>query len=110
MDPRSQFCHNPDCPTRGKVGEGNITVHSRKERRYRCRTCGKTFVGTKGTAMYRLHKPSELFSLVLVLISHGCPVQAAVAAFGLDERTVGDWLQKAGIHCEQVHRHLVRDI
>ncbi len=60
--------------------------------------------------MYRLHKPSELFFLVLVLLSHGCPVQAVVAAFGLDERTVADWLQKAGRHCEQVHKYLVRDV
>jgi hypothetical protein len=28
MDPQTQFCHNQDCPARGKVGEGNITIHS----------------------------------------------------------------------------------
>lgn len=49
MDPQRQFCHNPDCPDRGQVGRGNIGVLSRKERRYQCSTCGKTFVETKGT-------------------------------------------------------------
>lgn len=110
MDPRSQFCQNWECPARGQVGEGNIRVHSRKEKRYRCSSCGHTFAQTKGTAMYRLHKPMEMFFIVLVLLSHGCPVQAIVAAFGLDERTVADWLQKAGTHCEQVHQHRVKGV
>ncbi len=101
MDPRGQSRQNLECAARGKVGEGNIRIHSQKERRYRCRTCGRTFAETKGTAMYRLHKPSELFSLVLVLLSHGCPVQAIVAAFGLD---------KAGRHCQRVHEHLVKGV
>ena len=110
MDPRSVFCHNEGCPARGKVGQGNIRVHSWKEHRYRCGECGKTFAETRGTALYRLHKSSELFFLVLVLLSHGCPVQAVVAAFGLDERTVADWLGKAGAHCKQVHEQLVRHV
>ncbi|HMB02299.1 MAG TPA: hypothetical protein VKP69_01000 [Isosphaeraceae bacterium] len=46
MDPQTQFCHNPDCPARGSVGQGNIRIHSRKERRYRCTTCNKTFAAT----------------------------------------------------------------
>jgi hypothetical protein len=29
MDPRTQFCHNPDRPARGQVGQGNIRVHGR---------------------------------------------------------------------------------
>ncbi len=110
MGPQTAFCHNPECPASGKVGEGNIKVHSLKERRYRCETCGKAFAETKGTALYRLHKPVEVFCLVLTLLSHGCPVRAIVAAFGLDERTVSDWVGKAGKHCEAVHEHLVRDV
>ena len=43
MDPQAQFCHNPDCPARGQLGLGNIRVHSRTERRYRCTTCGSEF-------------------------------------------------------------------
>lgn len=45
--------------------------------------------------------------LVLTLLSHGCPTQAIVAAFGLDERTVARWLAGAGAHCQRVHEHLV---
>lgn len=45
--------------------------------------------------------------LVLALLSHGCPTQAIVAAFGLDERTVARWFVSAGQHCQRVHEHLV---
>jgi hypothetical protein len=41
--------------------------------------------------------------LVLTLLSHGCPVPAIVAAFGIDARTVAAWLAKAGKHGERVH-------
>lgn len=91
MDPRTQSCQNRGCAARGKLGGGNIRVRSRKERRYRCRSCGQTVAETEGTATYRLHRPSELYYLALVLLSHGCPVPAIVAAFGPDERTVADW-------------------
>ena len=65
------------------------------------------FAATRDTPFYRLHKPAELAVLVLTLLSHGCPTQAIVAAFGLDERTVARWLVGAGAHCQRVHEHLV---
>src|SRR5215216_3325555 len=88
MDPQHRFCHNAECPARGQTGQGNSTIHSRKEQRYKCERCGKTFAASTGTALYRLHKSPDLFALVVTLLSHGCPSQAIVAAFGLDERTV----------------------
>jgi hypothetical protein len=32
MDPRQQFCHNPDCSERGVVGGEIIVIHSRGRR------------------------------------------------------------------------------
>jgi transposase-like protein len=107
MDPRTQFCHNPDCPARGQPGLDNIRVHSRKERRYRCTTCDRTFAETRDTPLYRLKKPTELVILVLTLLCHGCPIQAIVAAFGLDERTVADWRDRSGRHGQRFHEHQV---
>jgi transposase-like protein len=107
MDPRAQFCHNPDCPARGQPGPGNIRVHSRKERRHRCTTCARTFAATRDTLLYRLKKPTGLVLIVLTLLCHGCPLQAIVAAFGLDERTVADWRDLAGRHGQRGHEHQV---
>jgi len=107
MNPQKVFCPNHACPARGKAGEGNITIHSRKDRRYRCRCCRKTFTHTYGTAVYGLKHAHDLFMLVVTLLAYGCPVQAIVVAFVLDERTVRDWLQRAGQHSQAVHEGLV---
>ena len=107
MDPHDVFCPNLDCPASGQTGEGNIGTHSKKEGRYRCRQCGKTFAATKGTAFYRLRTAKATVTLVVTLLANGCPLQAIVMAFGFDERTVADWQAKAGAHCQQVHEHLV---
>src|SRR3954466_11618006 len=107
MDPLAQFCHNPDCPARGQRGSGNIRIHSRKERRYLCSTCGRPFAATRDTPSYRLKKSLDLVTIVVTLLCHGCPVQAVVAAFGLDERTVADRRARAGRHGQRLHEHRV---
>jgi transposase-like protein len=108
MDPRTQFCHNHKCHARGKAGKGNIVIHSQKERRYKCTLCNATFSETKGTPFFRLKTAAEVVTIVLTLLCHGCPIQAIVAAFGFDERTVAGWLSRAGGHCQKVHEHLVQ--
>src|SRR5215204_6052686 len=40
-------------------------------------------------------------------LAYGCPVQAIVAAFGIDERTVARWQREAGSQCKRAHEHLV---
>jgi hypothetical protein len=35
-----------------------------------------------------LRKPTELIVVVVTLLAYGCPLQAIVHAYGLDERTV----------------------
>jgi transposase-like protein len=105
VDTKGVFCASPHCAGRGVRDGGNVKVHSHKQRRFRCLSCGKTFAATKGTPFFRLHKDQSLFPGVVTLLAHGCPVPAAVAAFGLDERTVADWQHKAGGHCRAAHRH-----
>lgn len=109
MNPQTQFCPNNDCPARGQIGKGNIKIHSRKENRYRCTQCQCTFSAKRGTALQGLKKSSELFEIVVTLLAHGCPIPAIVAAFKLDVRTVRSWLLKAGLHCEQVHEHMMQN-
>jgi hypothetical protein len=83
-------------------------VHSQAEQRYRCTTCGHTFAATTATPFYRLRTAADVVTLVLTLLSHGCPTQAIVAAFGVDERTVAAWVIRAGQHCQRVHPHVVQ--
>jgi transposase-like protein len=102
MRPELVVCPNSECGATGRIG-----VHSHKERRYICHACGKTFAETSGTPLYGLKHPLWLVIIVLALLSGGCPIPAIVFAFGLDERTVSDWHQKAGRHAKQVQEQLV---
>ncbi|MCZ7548665.1 MAG: hypothetical protein M5U11_05860 [Anaerolineales bacterium] len=86
MNPQTLFCPNMDCPARGHKGKGNIQVHSQKDQRCVCQVCGQTFTVTKGTIFYRLRHAPGLVIQVLILLAYGCPIQAIVRAFGLDER------------------------
>ena len=107
MNPQEEFCPNMECPDRGKIGNGNIVCHSQKEKRCRCKTCGKTFSVRKGTALYGIKKDAKLFVMVVTLLAFGCPVQAIVMAIGLDERTVRTWWLKSGEQSERVHESVI---
>jgi hypothetical protein len=55
-----------------------------------------------------LRKPKALIVIVVTLLAYGCPIQAIVQAFGLDERTVASWRDRAGKHCQEVHQTVVQ--
>ena len=108
MNPQPSFCPHLACPSRGKTHDGNLRVHHSLENRWKCRVCDTTFSGRKGTPFYRLKHDLDRVVTVLTLLAHGCPLQAIVTAFELDERTVADWQRRAGEHCQQVHEAVVQ--
>src|SRR2546422_8288336 len=71
MDPTTVFCPNLACSARGQTGQGNIGIHSQKEKRFLCTACRKTFTTTTGTALYRLRTAADTVSLVVTLMAHG---------------------------------------
>src|SRR6266702_8336370 len=107
MDASKQFCPNTACSARGQMGEGTIRIHSHNPDRYRCRVCKKTFSARRGTMLEGLRTPTEVIVIVVTLLAYGCPLQAVVHAFGLDERTVAEWQKRAGKQCQQVHHAIV---
>jgi transposase-like protein len=107
MDPTTTFCPNQRCPARGQTGQGTIGIHSQKEQRFICHACHKTFSARKGTVFYRLRTAAETVMLVVTLLAHGCPLQAIVAAFGFDERTIAAWWARSGRQGQAVHAYLV---
>ena len=107
MDPTTACCPNEHCPARGQTGQGNIGIHSQKEQRFICHECHKTFSARTGTVFYRLRTSAETVVLGVTLLAHGCPLQAIVAAFGFDERTVADWWARSGRQSQAVHEYVV---
>src|SRR5688572_21362145 len=102
MNPQAQLC--PNCGASGS--EQRIGIHSRKDQRYCCKDCGRTFSATTGTAFYQLKKP-ELFAIVISLLAYGCPSKAVEVTFGLSNNTVRAWIQRSGAHCAAVHEQTV---
>jgi transposase-like protein len=107
MDLTTAFCPNWNCHARGHSGRGNIGIHSRKEQRFICHECHKTFSATTGTVFYRLRTSVETVGIVVTLLAYGCPLQAIVAAFGFDEPTVAAWWARSGRQGQAVHEYLV---
>ena len=107
MNPTTVFCPNLACPARGQVGQSHVRSHARKDQRFLCTACHKTFAATKGTVFSRLRTAAETVSLIITLLAHGCPLQAIVAAFGFNERTVAAWWRRAGCQGQAVQEHLV---
>lgn len=108
MNAGEQFCSNPHCALRGQKGQGNIRLHDPKRQRYRCRSCGVSFTQRTGTVLEGLRTEASLVMTVVTLLAWGCPVQAIVAAYGFDERTIADWRDRAGQHCQKVHQALIQ--
>ena len=107
MDPQHAFCPNRDCPASGQIGQGNIISHGRKRPRYRCTLCGKTFSARQGTPLHRRRTPEALVTQVVTLVAHGCPPAAIEAAFGVQTRTVREWVTASGQHSQAIQAALV---
>jgi hypothetical protein len=54
-----------------------------------------------------LRTSAETVVIVVTLLAHGCPLQAIVAAFGFDERTIAMWWARSGRQGQAVHEYLV---
>src|SRR4029453_621770 len=110
MDPITVCCPNGHCHARDQAGIGTIGIYSRKEQRFICHECHKTFSARKGTVFYRPRASAEIVVIVVIMLAHGCPVQAIVAAFEFDERTIADWWARAGRQGQAVHESLVNSV
>jgi transposase-like protein len=108
MNASLQFCPNPACSASGLTHQGNITIHDRKRQRYHCKCCRQTFTARTGTMLEGLRKPAELVFIVVGLLAYGCPLQAIVHVFQLDERTVAAWRDRAGQQCQRVQHVVVQ--
>jgi hypothetical protein len=73
-----------------------MTIHETHRRRSGCTVWTPTFRERRGT-------PLEGITMVVTVLSSGCPVHTLVQACGWDERMVADGRDRAGKQCHQVH-------
>ncbi len=109
------FCPNTTCGDYGKVqsaGPHNIIKFGKTPRghqRYRCKTCRRTFVETKGTLFYRRRTPAVEIMEVLALLAEGDRISSLARVKGHKEDTILEWLQEAAEHAVAVEAALLAD-
>jgi len=111
----SAFCPNEKCKDYGLQNHGNITVRGKygkdktKDLLY-CKTCGKRFASTRGTAFFGLHISDEKIEQIIHHAAEGVGVRATARLLGLNKDTVNRVILRAGEHCELVLSNLLRSL
>lgn len=111
----SAFCPNENCKDYGLRNHGNITVRGKygkdktRDLLY-CKTCGKRFASTRGTAFFGLHISDETIGQIIHHAAEGVGVRATARLLGLNKDTVNRVILRAGEHCELVLSSLLRSL
>jgi len=107
-------CSNRQCRDFGKSGD-HIHRHSfyktksGRRRRYRCKSCGKTFASTTGTPYYRLKKSRKVFDEVAALSVEGVSKSSISRVKGLAWNTVAHWQELASQYAQRFNDKMLRD-
>lgn len=108
METEGQWCDNALCPDCGKIGAGNIIMHSYAERRLRCTTCRGTFSADKGTFFATLRTPRPILLDVVAMLVERNSLRAISRIKHCKTDAVLHWLDLAGQQGAAVNRHFIR--
>lgn len=103
--PPSTFCWNQACTDYGKVNCDNLIKFGKTAKgtqRYRCKTCGNTFVENIGTVFYGRHHNQETILECLALLAERNSLASIHRVKGIKEETVISWLREASCHVEEI--------
>ena len=109
------FCPNRDCDDYGKLQserQQNIIKFGKTKagrQRYKCKTCNRTYVETKGTIFYRRRTPEDEIIDTLTLIAEDSRISSLARAKGHTEETIIDWVRAAGQHADRVEEVLLAE-
>lgn len=105
-------CPNPECEYYLKE-EGKAIIKRGKYRtghqRYYCKHCGKFFMDTIGTAVYRKHLPSDKIALIYRLFLEKNGIRSIERITGHHRDTVSNLL-KDTVKNEKTEEYLVNQI
>ncbi|KKU80237.1 MAG: hypothetical protein UY05_C0011G0019 [Candidatus Peregrinibacteria bacterium GW2011_GWA2_47_7] len=88
---RHQLCPNESCPLFQKQLEGNVVVHSKKQHRFQCKQCKKTWVGHRGETHFGLRHDRQKVERVQLLLKTGLSIRRIATESGLSPNTVQRW-------------------
>ncbi|MCK5680888.1 IS1 family transposase [bacterium] len=109
------FCPNEQCMNYGLRRQGNIAVRGKygkdksRDLLY-CRTCGKRFAATRGSALFGLHISPETIRQIIHHAAEGVGVRATARLLEMDKDTVNRVILRAGEHCAHVLSELLTSL
>lgn len=109
------FCPNMQCKDHGLRGQGNISIRGKygkdksRDLLY-CRTCGKRFAATHGSALFGVHLPAETIRQIIHHAAEGVGVRATARLLELDKDTVNRVILRTGEHCAHVLSNLLTSL
>jgi transposase-like protein len=114
LDLAAKSCVNPKCEDYGKNGLGNIGTRGRYGKAGRpllyCKTCGRRFAPTHGTAMFGMKIPLEQVAQVVHHAAEGVGVRATARLLEMDKNTVNRIVLHAGEHCAKAMESLLNSL
>jgi len=108
-------CPNPDCPSYGQQGQGNLRPHgwsskARNIRCLRCTTCGHHFSQRAGTPLFRTQLPEGKALAIAQHLAEGTGMQPTARLCGVSLNTVLRFARRAGDHAREFHEQMVQHV
>ena len=108
--PITECALSKDAGAESIIRHGFYKTRSGKRRRYRCRSCGKTFCLNTGTPYHRLQHRRATFDEVATLSVEGLNKSAIARVKQIAWNTVHRWLQKAAGSCRRFNDRRINGI
>src|SRR4029434_1285715 len=99
--PITECALSKDAAAESIIRHGFYKTKSGKRRRYRCRSCVKTFCANTGTPYHRLQHRRATFDEVATLSVEGLNKSAIARVKQIAWNTVARWLEKAAHSCRR---------
>lgn len=105
-------CQNPECEYYHKTGEKNVVKSGKYKtghQRYYCKHCGKYFMDTVGTSIYRKHLSNDEIRMIYRLYIEGNGIRSIERITGHHRDTISKLLKET-VKNEKTEEYLTNQI
>ena len=114
IDLSNYFCPNSKCKDHGVRGRGNITTSTRygknKTHLLRCKTCNQRFSENRNTVFMHSNYSRETIQRIVLAIAECNSIRGTARILSLDKDGINRIVLKAGDHCKEILKKLIRDL
>src|SRR6266487_1022389 len=114
VDTSQQFCPNPDCAYRGRVGLGNLRANGHPNggpwRQLYCSQCEGYVLESHGTPFHGKRVAPDLLVWAVGALAEGLGIRAVARVFEVNPNTVLAWLVEVAEHAAAFSRYFLHDV